>query len=612
MKARAALIALAIACACFMCMPALAFASGLDADSGASHETKEALDSSNGAASDADIPDSDSASDKEAGSAEAQRSVRADEYSEPPVASDEPPSASVGEPTGGVGDPSCEAGDSVAVGEGRAPESASSAIDGGDAAGCLDGTGEDVSVAEARLPEIAAAPDEETPDAPSTPEMRDNGSIDVFIGNGSLDAKEDIEQLLANVALLKSLDAVVLDSDIATSENVLDDEEETGIAVTDLVRNTVGDENLAVFQTDDLLESGSLEGSVELKGAYLYGIGNGAMKDAAQAEKATSVFSDWIAQLGESGNDSPIIVVSNLPLHQVSGENEGASLWFDAINDAARKFNVIVLWGIGDSCGISEDNSMDFLSRNQFMKPDGGSVACAIQFTYMNVGCVNGSLGTLVSIGKDTVTLSRFGVKGVGDTYTVSPVANESNDLGERRRIGILTSLDKPIDPDNPDEPLDPSNPDDLVDPSNPDNPTDPSAPGNPDDPGNPSNPDKPNKPGKSHNPEKSDNTHAEDSGNQYIAPAGLFDGGDGTDSGSTNDKPKSHRKPNKLFDPAADADEKPVENKVDEMLGRTSAIENGSAPMEPDRSASGGALVIVLLSGIATLLFCKKLHRAS
>ena len=85
------------------------------------------------------------------------------------------------------------------------------------------------------------------------------------------------------------------------------------------------------------------------------------------------------------------------------------------------------------------------------------------------------------------------------------------------------------------------------------------------------------------------------------------FDG-DGSGDAASEAAPK---RTNKLFDPVPESQEVPVKNMVDEMLGKTEA-EGATAPAEKDRSAFPAALVIVLLSGVATLVACKKLYRAA
>lgn len=60
------------------------------------------------------------------------------------------------------------------------------------------------------------------------------------------------------------------------------------------------------------------------------------------AESATANFTAWVRTLTDN---SPIVVMSHVPMHANRHDNLGATAWYEALSEAAAKHDIIFLWG---------------------------------------------------------------------------------------------------------------------------------------------------------------------------------------------------------------------------------------------------------------------------
>ena len=96
------------------------------------------------------------------------------------------------------------------------------------------------------------------------------------------------------------------------------------------------------------------------EGYYVYGISYAQMiyatdKDASDyngldiadryglsAESATANFAAWVRTLTDN---SPIVVMSHVPMHANRRDNLGATAWYNVLTEAAEKHDIVFLWG---------------------------------------------------------------------------------------------------------------------------------------------------------------------------------------------------------------------------------------------------------------------------
>ena len=146
------------------------------------------------------------------------------------------------------------------------------------------------------------------------------------------------------------------------------------------------------------------------------------------AETATRRFTAWVNSLDD---DAPIVVMSHVPIHANRGDNEGGMAWFDALHNAAKKHDVILLFGHNHSLeerGDDADQAVYLLVQGDSISVQGDS-AIGVQhrrlnFTYANAGYLKLGFSTLITFTDsqgsgcfDKAILRRYSLDGTGIQY---------------------------------------------------------------------------------------------------------------------------------------------------------------------------------------------------
>ena len=146
------------------------------------------------------------------------------------------------------------------------------------------------------------------------------------------------------------------------------------------------------------------------------------------AESATRRFTAWINSLSD---DAPIVVMSHVPIHAQRGDNPGGEAWFNALQNAARTHDVILLFGHNHSLeerGDLADQEVYLLVPGDSISVQGDSAAGVqrhkMNFTYANAGYLklgHSSLITFIdSYGSgqfDKVSIRRYSLDGTDNQY---------------------------------------------------------------------------------------------------------------------------------------------------------------------------------------------------
>ena len=182
------------------------------------------------------------------------------------------------------------------------------------------------------------------------------------------------------------------------------------------------------FEDDDIILTKSGYSGIDIADRY-----------GKSAESASRNFLKWVESLNDN---APIIVMSHMPLHSNRGDNYGGLIWFEALSEAAKKHDIIFLWGHNHTLEEKakdptdrEDTALkdrfhylltpaDLLTPGDSMEVQGSSkeevVKKELTFIYANAGYIKLGYGTIItfsdtdSSGKyDEMTLLRFGTGSV-------------------------------------------------------------------------------------------------------------------------------------------------------------------------------------------------------
>ncbi len=205
-----------------------------------------------------------------------------------------------------------------------------------------------------------------------------------------------------------------------------------------------------------------LAGPAEQSGFYVYGVTFAQMRyaDRESAEEKSYAYLDVDAQTGLGAVEGtaaftawvntledhlPIIVMSHMPLHANRGDNVGAAIWTEALNEAAKEHPVIVLFGHNHTSEENATEEKPSCDPAYYLVPAGGSmpiqqkdVAAAdcenleILFTYMNAGYITLGYGSVITFEDisgdgmyDRITIARYSAEGLspdfGTTGLVGP-----------------------------------------------------------------------------------------------------------------------------------------------------------------------------------------------
>ncbi len=154
-------------------------------------------------------------------------------------------------------------------------------------------------------------------------------------------------------------------------------------------------------------------------GYYLYGISHAQMSMSADslvrsyngldvddphgksAESATRSFLSWVHGLDDH---APIILMSHVPMHANRGDNRGGSQWFDALNEAAKEHDIVLLFCHNHSLeerGNDTDQSYYLRVPGEEIEVQGAEkdevVKGTLHFTYGNAGYLKLGWSTLIT-----------------------------------------------------------------------------------------------------------------------------------------------------------------------------------------------------------------------
>ena len=148
--------------------------------------------------------------------------------------------------------------------------------------------------------------------------------------------------------------------------------------------------------------NGFLYGGYEYDNFYVYAIDFYEMTEVDEAYEGINNFEEWLDTI-ETGK--PILIFSHVPMHERRGDNHGASLWFDAINDAANDYDILFFWGHNHTNETSLDDGIDFIRPGDCLKIEGKEEESEFNFYYINDGCIiQGVSVVLVFNGDGTIT----------------------------------------------------------------------------------------------------------------------------------------------------------------------------------------------------------------
>lgn len=127
------------------------------------------------------------------------------------------------------------------------------------------------------------------------------------------------------------------------------------------------------------------------------------------AESGARSFTTWISSLPD--ND-PVVVMSHMPLHAHRKDNLGASVWLEALKQAAGRHNIIFIWAhnhtVEQGRKDEEENEDAAIERSNYLlvpgdsiyvqgTAGGKSVGDVINFTYVNDGYITSGYATVVT-----------------------------------------------------------------------------------------------------------------------------------------------------------------------------------------------------------------------
>lgn len=152
--------------------------------------------------------------------------------------------------------------------------------------------------------------------------------------------------------------------------------------------------------------SGFLEGPADLGDAWLYGISYDGMSRSSTVSSEISAFNSWIAKLGDK-DKKPILMASHLPIHERRHDNAGGEAWLEAVNAAAKNYDIIFFWGHNHTGFDSRDEACVYVPAGGYVTPEGG-YGTKVDFTYVNAGFIKERNGSLVAVSDKTVEIIRF------------------------------------------------------------------------------------------------------------------------------------------------------------------------------------------------------------
>jgi len=162
------------------------------------------------------------------------------------------------------------------------------------------------------------------------------------------------------------------------------------------------------------------------------------MADAAEAEKAAAVFTEW-AQSEEVDANKPLVVLSHMPMHDLRGDNLGGHIWHEALNGVAAGEDGEVIRNI-----IFFHGHNHTADGEEYYHPVGTSLAIqgatddesceeTINYTYITAGYLdqNGD-ATVLRVEDEQIVVDKYSAGGgenLGTIVRLKPVSESSMGL---------------------------------------------------------------------------------------------------------------------------------------------------------------------------------------
>ncbi len=155
----------------------------------------------------------------------------------------------------------------------------------------------------------------------------------------------------------------------------------------------------------------------------LYAISGTVMQSSSISSTYASEFTSYVSNLSDSDRSKVLMIMTHVPLHSRRNDNKGADTWLQAINDAAEKMDIVVLWAHNHTGESSSDTANYLVSRGGTITSFNGSQSTGpytINFTYMNAGYISPTntparVGymNVIGINNSTINLQGFTAAGV-------------------------------------------------------------------------------------------------------------------------------------------------------------------------------------------------------
>ena len=200
-----------------------------------------------------------------------------------------------------------------------------------------------------------------------------------------------------------------------------------------------GGNNLTAMLQRAVDASGVRPGTVLLGGDYVGGKGDMtpvfsiddlyseiyAVVDPLSAESATRHFTEWVSTLADH---DPIVVMTHVPMHANRGDNPGGIVWYEALSQAAKHHDIIVLWGHNHTLeerGNDKDQYAYLLTNGDSLSVQGDSLVGVVRkplnFTYANAGYLKLGHCSVITFSGNNGIYQQMEIR----RYSLDPADNE-------------------------------------------------------------------------------------------------------------------------------------------------------------------------------------------
>ena len=143
------------------------------------------------------------------------------------------------------------------------------------------------------------------------------------------------------------------------------------------------------------------------------------------AESATRHFTEWVSTLADH---DPIVVMTHVPMHANRGDNPGGIVWYEALSQAAKHHDIIVLWGHNHTLeerGNDKDQYAYLLTNGDSLSVQGDSLVGVVRkplnFTYANAGYLKLGHCSVITFSGNNGIYQQMEIR----RYSLDPADNE-------------------------------------------------------------------------------------------------------------------------------------------------------------------------------------------